>query len=236
MEKALELGDWAGLSRAARGSAQRAASAAASASPTTWTPRRGVPRERGEVTVHPDGRVDFVVGIVSNGQGHETSFAQLVNEWLGVPIDERAHHRRRHRHREDRRRHARRPGPAHGEHRHLERVKQIIEKGKRLAALHARVRAERDRRSRTAASSSSKRTKRAARSSLFEVAAAGARLAGPARGPARAARRRSPTRPSTPRPFPTAATSAKSRSIPSSARWRSCATPRWTTWAARSIR
>jgi aerobic carbon-monoxide dehydrogenase large subunit len=31
--------------------------------------------------------VDVVIGIVSNGQGHETSFAQLVNEWLGVPIE-----------------------------------------------------------------------------------------------------------------------------------------------------
>jgi carbon-monoxide dehydrogenase large subunit len=28
-----------------------------------------------------------VIGTVSNGQGHETSFAQLLNEWLGVPID-----------------------------------------------------------------------------------------------------------------------------------------------------
>jgi carbon-monoxide dehydrogenase large subunit len=31
--------------------------------------------------------VDLVIGTVSNGQGHETSFAQLLNEWLGVPID-----------------------------------------------------------------------------------------------------------------------------------------------------
>ena len=31
--------------------------------------------------------VEVVVGTVSNGQGHETSFAQLIGEWLGVPID-----------------------------------------------------------------------------------------------------------------------------------------------------
>jgi carbon-monoxide dehydrogenase large subunit len=31
--------------------------------------------------------VNVVIGIISNGQGHETSFAQLLNEWLGVPID-----------------------------------------------------------------------------------------------------------------------------------------------------
>ncbi len=47
----------------------------------------GIPRERAELTVHPDGRVDVVIGTISNGQGHETSFAQLVNEWLGAPID-----------------------------------------------------------------------------------------------------------------------------------------------------
>ena len=47
----------------------------------------GIPRERAELTVHPDGSIDVVIGTVSNGQGHETSFAQLLNEWLGVPID-----------------------------------------------------------------------------------------------------------------------------------------------------
>jgi carbon-monoxide dehydrogenase large subunit len=28
-----------------------------------------------------------VIGTVSNGQGHETSFAQLIHEWLGTPFD-----------------------------------------------------------------------------------------------------------------------------------------------------
>jgi len=37
--------------------------------------------------VRPDGAVDVIIGTVSNGQGHETSFAQLLSEWLGVPID-----------------------------------------------------------------------------------------------------------------------------------------------------
>jgi aerobic carbon-monoxide dehydrogenase large subunit len=47
----------------------------------------GVARERTEMTVHPDGVVDVVIGTSSQGQGHETSFAQLVNEWLDVPIE-----------------------------------------------------------------------------------------------------------------------------------------------------
>ena len=47
----------------------------------------GAPRERTEMTVRPEGRVDVVIGTLSSGQGHETSFAQLVTEWLGVPFD-----------------------------------------------------------------------------------------------------------------------------------------------------
>jgi aerobic carbon-monoxide dehydrogenase large subunit len=45
----------------------------------------GAPQERAEVTVHPEGVVEMVVGTLSSGQGHETSFAQLLREWLGVP-------------------------------------------------------------------------------------------------------------------------------------------------------
>ena len=49
----------------------------------------GAPRERAEITVKPEGNgeIEVVVGTVSQGQGHETSFAQLVTEWLGVPLD-----------------------------------------------------------------------------------------------------------------------------------------------------
>ncbi|HEY3189863.1 MAG TPA: molybdopterin cofactor-binding domain-containing protein, partial [Solirubrobacteraceae bacterium] len=48
----------------------------------------GVPRERAEITVRPDGHVDVVLGTLSAGQGHETSFAQLVVEWLGVDLEQ----------------------------------------------------------------------------------------------------------------------------------------------------
>ncbi len=47
----------------------------------------GAPREKAEVTVLPEGAVEIVLGTVSQGQGHETSFAQLITEWLGVPLD-----------------------------------------------------------------------------------------------------------------------------------------------------
>src|SRR5262249_35513806 len=48
----------------------------------------GVPHERAAITVRPDGLVDVVLGTLSAGQGHETSFAQLVVEWLGVDLDQ----------------------------------------------------------------------------------------------------------------------------------------------------
>jgi aerobic carbon-monoxide dehydrogenase large subunit len=46
----------------------------------------GAPRERAQISVRDDGKVDVVLGTISSGQGHETSFAQLVSEWLGVDI------------------------------------------------------------------------------------------------------------------------------------------------------
>jgi len=46
----------------------------------------GAPRERARVTVRPEGRIDVAIGTLSAGQGHETAFAQLVAEWLGVAV------------------------------------------------------------------------------------------------------------------------------------------------------
>ena len=48
----------------------------------------GVPLERAEFHVLPEGRIDVVIGTLSSGQGHETSFAQLVVEWLGVALSQ----------------------------------------------------------------------------------------------------------------------------------------------------
>ena len=35
----------------------------------------------------PEGRVDVAIGTLSSGQGHRTSFAQLITDWLGVSFD-----------------------------------------------------------------------------------------------------------------------------------------------------
>ena len=47
---------------------------------------RGTPGERAEIRFEPDGRVALVLGTQSNGQGHETSFAQIAADLLGLPI------------------------------------------------------------------------------------------------------------------------------------------------------
>ncbi len=43
--------------------------------------------ESAEVRVNPTGSVEVLTGSHSHGQGHETTFAQLVSERLGVPMD-----------------------------------------------------------------------------------------------------------------------------------------------------
>jgi aerobic carbon-monoxide dehydrogenase large subunit len=47
----------------------------------------GSPREWTKVSVLPEGRVEVAIGTLSSGQGHATSFAQLIPDWLGVPFD-----------------------------------------------------------------------------------------------------------------------------------------------------
>ena len=86
MERVLALGDWAGFAarrEAARARGRRRGIGLANYVDTAT----GTPRERAEMTVLPEGIVEIVLGTVSNGQGHETSFAQLATEWLGVPLD-----------------------------------------------------------------------------------------------------------------------------------------------------
>jgi carbon-monoxide dehydrogenase large subunit len=47
----------------------------------------GAPRERAEVKVLPEHRIDVVIGTQPSGQGHETSFSQVMADLLHVPVE-----------------------------------------------------------------------------------------------------------------------------------------------------
>ncbi len=84
-ELALQLADWAGFP------ARKAAAAVRGR-------RRGIglgyfieasggqPNEWARLRFRPDGHVDLHVGTFSHGQGHETAFAQVVHQKLGIPF------------------------------------------------------------------------------------------------------------------------------------------------------
>jgi carbon-monoxide dehydrogenase large subunit len=86
MESALKLADWNGFP--ARRAESKACGKCRGIGVANYVEiTSGSPRERTEITVQPEGRVELVMGTMASGQGHETSFAQLVTEWLGVPFD-----------------------------------------------------------------------------------------------------------------------------------------------------
>src|SRR5262249_54066998 len=87
LRRAVGLGDWAGFP-ARRAEAHhrgrcRGIGIAASVELNT-----GAPRERAELTIDSSGIVELVLGTMSAGQGHETSFAQVVSEWLEVEAEQ----------------------------------------------------------------------------------------------------------------------------------------------------
>jgi carbon-monoxide dehydrogenase large subunit len=87
MERALELGNWHSFAQRRAEARQRGKHRGIGVANYVEI-TSGMPRERAEVTVQPGGSVDVVIGTLSSGQGHETSFAQLITEWFKVPIDQ----------------------------------------------------------------------------------------------------------------------------------------------------
>jgi carbon-monoxide dehydrogenase large subunit len=82
-ERALALADWTGFA-SRRTDARRRGRYRGIGVANYIELNTGAPRERAEITVRPDQQIDVVIGTLSSGQGHETSFAQLLVEWLGV--------------------------------------------------------------------------------------------------------------------------------------------------------
>jgi len=86
-DRALVLADWAGF-EARRGEARRRGRYRGIGVANYIELNTGFPRERAHITVRPEGSIDVVLGTLSSGQGHATSFAQLIVEWLGVELSE----------------------------------------------------------------------------------------------------------------------------------------------------
>jgi aerobic carbon-monoxide dehydrogenase large subunit len=87
MERALELAAWNGFKKR-RAEALKRQRLRGIGVGNYVEATGGYPRERADITVRAQGRVDVVIGTLSSGQSHETTFAQCVAEWLGVRFDE----------------------------------------------------------------------------------------------------------------------------------------------------
>jgi carbon-monoxide dehydrogenase large subunit len=83
MKRMIEASDWKGFTARKRESKKRGKLRGIGISNYLETPV-GIPHERVEVTVQASGKVELAVGTQSTGQGHETSFAQVMADLLGV--------------------------------------------------------------------------------------------------------------------------------------------------------
>ncbi|MEE8332922.1 MAG: xanthine dehydrogenase family protein molybdopterin-binding subunit [Alphaproteobacteria bacterium] len=86
MDMALAKSDWDGFA-ARRAASEKAGMLRGIGLANYIETATGYPAERAEMTVLPDGVVELVIGTQSSGQGHETSFPQIVSDWLGVDFD-----------------------------------------------------------------------------------------------------------------------------------------------------
>jgi aerobic carbon-monoxide dehydrogenase large subunit len=85
LAKCQAVADWDGY--AARHADSEAAVKYRGRSITYYVDNTGVFNERMEVRFDPSGELTILAGTLSHGQGHETTYAQMVADWLGVPDD-----------------------------------------------------------------------------------------------------------------------------------------------------
>lgn len=85
MDRCLEIADWKGFE--ARRKLSASGGVLRGRSVTPYIELGGVFNDRMELRFDPGGQVTIIAGTHSHGQGHETAFAQLVSQWLGVPFE-----------------------------------------------------------------------------------------------------------------------------------------------------
>jgi carbon-monoxide dehydrogenase large subunit len=86
LDRAIQLADWTGFAErrtAARASGQLLGLGLANYVESSV----GTPREQARMTVRREGIVEVVIGTQPAGQGHETSFAQVAAERLGLDVE-----------------------------------------------------------------------------------------------------------------------------------------------------
>jgi len=85
MDKCLALAHWQDFD--ARCATSRKNGKLRGRAVTPYIELGGVFNERMELRFDPSGMVSIIAGTHSHGQGHETAFAQLVSDWLGIPFN-----------------------------------------------------------------------------------------------------------------------------------------------------
>jgi carbon-monoxide dehydrogenase large subunit len=86
MDWAMDIADWKGFT-ARRREAKRRGKLLGRGLANYVESSIGAPREQARIKVQPEGRVDVVIGTQPSGQGHETSFAQVISDLLHVPAE-----------------------------------------------------------------------------------------------------------------------------------------------------
>ncbi len=84
-DRALEIADWNAF--ASRKKASEGKGRVRGRALIYYLEDSGVFNERMEIRFDPSGMVTVVAGTHSHGQGHATTYAQLVSDWLGVPFE-----------------------------------------------------------------------------------------------------------------------------------------------------
>src|SRR6476660_609765 len=86
MDRAMEIADWKGFEQRRREAAKRGRLLGRGLANYVES-SIGAPNEQARITVHPQRRVEVVIGTQPSGQGHETSFAQVISDLLRVPVE-----------------------------------------------------------------------------------------------------------------------------------------------------
>ena len=86
LDKNLSQSDWDGYE--GRQAASAAAGKQRGRSVVYYVDNTGIFNERMEIRFDPSGTVTIHSGTMNHGQGHETSYGQMVSGWLGIPLED----------------------------------------------------------------------------------------------------------------------------------------------------